>query len=332
LSKIPAMRMLRENPDGTPVKIHATRPDASGPALAFADTRGFEPDWDASDEQYAQFALDHVRLHGIDVLIPTCRMAALAARAEDFARAGCALLVAADGRVARITGSKSDTYEAAQRLGVPVPPSCRVSAASGFAEAVAELRDRGYEACVKPDTGWSAGGFRILRDLRPTLDDLLESVSPVVAAEHYERTLWLSEAAGRPIPDLIVLPYLDDPEISVDCLSSPDGTVLASVARAKDGLYRTFVDHPEAREIAHTLVKQLPLTYLSNVQVRFLNGDPVLLEVNPRASAGVFQTLHTGVNLYWEAVKLAISGEAGPVPTPRLGGRIVVAESTIAMP
>jgi hypothetical protein len=331
-SKIAAVELLRGNPDGTPVEIHATRPGADGPALAFADHRGPEPDWDATDEQYAEFAVQYVRRHGIDVLIPTCRMSALASRAEDFAAAGCALVVAAGERVATITASKSDTYMVARELGVPVPPWFRVSTADTFAEAVADLRGRGLLACVKPDGNWSADAFRILRDEPVTLGDVMAPAGPVVSAVAYERALRRAEEEGHQVPDLIVLPYLDGPEISVDCLSAPDGTVLASVGRVKQAPYRTFTTDPAVYEIARTLVRHLPLAYLSNVQVRFLGGDPVLLEINPRVSAGVAHTRHTGLNLYWSAVKLASTGDAGPVPAPRLSGRIVVVESALSIP
>jgi hypothetical protein len=55
----------------------------------------------------------------------------------------------------------------------------------------------------------------------------------------------------------------------------------------------------------------------------------VLLEANPRPSAGVFQTAFTGLNLPWAAVRLLVRGEPGVLPEPRLGGRVAVTESAV---
>lgn len=79
--------------------------------------------------------------------------------------------------------------------------------------------------------------------------------------------------------------------------------------------------------MATLLVEHFRLPYLSNVQVRFRNGEPVLLEANPRASAGIYQTALTGVNLPWAAVRLLLRGDPGPLAGLRLGGRVAVTET-----
>lgn len=42
------------------------------------------------------------------------------------------------------------------------------------------------------------------------------------------------------------------------------------------------------------------------MQTRVLDGEDVLLELNPRASDGLFHCWKTGVNVAWEAVRLAM--------------------------
>ncbi|WCB91548.1 hypothetical protein DSM104299_00219 [Baekduia alba] len=335
LSKTAVIAMLRDNPDRTPLEIHATRPGGDGPALAFADVRGSEPDWDATDKQYAAFALDYVRRHEIDVLIPTCRIVALASRAQDFAEAGCVLMASVDRRVASITDSKSGTYAAALALGVAVPEWHKVSSADAFAAAVAHVRRGGRRACVKPDTswsGWSADGFRELYDAEHGLVELLAAPKPLISAAAYERALRQAEEQGRLLPELIVMPFLEEPEVSIDCLSTTDGRLLMSVARVKGDPYRTFADDPRLIGIARALVEGLPLAYLSNVQVRWEGDEPKLLEVNARVSAGVAHTGHTGLNLPWSALKLATTGDAGSLRQPDLSGRIAVVGTSILVP
>lgn len=324
-SRVQAMRMLRENPDGRSVTIHATRANLTNPSQQFCDIGGREPGSEVSDEDYGQFAVDYVRQHGIHVIVPTARIAALAARSGELAQLGCTVM-APRHHIAQTTDSKTGTYREAEHLGVKVPPYFRASTAAQFRDAVLYLRSHGHTACVKPDTGWAASSFRIIEDTAMSMDSLLASVRPVIDLETYATALDKAQIEGREIPELIVMPFLQEPEWSVDMLSSAEGRVLAAVPRAKNGWYREFRDEPEALDIARRLAENLPLAYLSNVQMRYLEGELVLLEINPRASAGIFHTEATGTNLYWEAVKYALGGREGDVRQPKLGGRVLLSE------
>jgi len=322
------MRMLRDNPDGRNVIIYATRTNLDNPSQKFCDVGGREPGSEATDEEYAQFAVGHVRRHGIQVVIPTARMAALAMCSGELAAMGCTVM-APRQEIAEITDSKTGTYRQAERMGVRVPPYFRVSSAAQFRDAVYRLRSGGHTACVKPDTGWAASSFRIIDDTAVCLNSLLASAAPVVDLETYATALDKAQVAGREIPELIVMPFLDEPEWSVDMLSSAAGRVLAAVPRAKNGWYREFRNDPQALEIARRLAEGLPLPYLSNVQMRYLEGELVLLEINPRASAGIFHTEATGTNLYWEAVKYALEGREEGIRQPDLGGRVLLSELAV---
>ena len=319
--------MLRENPDGVDVRVHATNVDPDAPALRAADSGGVEPRY-VGDAEYGEFALDQCRRHGIDVLIPPRRLSALAGLTEAFAAAGTALMCSPPAAVEVLT-SKVRTYEAARAAGVPVPPWRRVADADGFLAAVEELGADGERLCFKPAGEFSAFGFRVLDDAPLRLRDLLAAPEPVVSTAAVVDALRRAEAEGSAIPEFLVMPYLDGPEVSVDCLSRPGGSLLVGVARAKRGRYRRLLDDPVPVAVARRLVAHFGLAYLSNVQLRHRHGEPVLLEANPRPSAGIFQTALTGVNLPWAAVRLLLDGDTGPLPAPRLGGRVAVTEAVI---
>ena len=319
------MRMLRDNPDGVDVRVHATNVDRDAPALAAADVAEVEPRH-VGDEEYARFALDFCRRHGVDVLVPPRRLTALAGSAAAFEAAGTRLMCSPPAAVDVLT-SKSRTYEAAGAIGVPVPPWRVVADAEAFRAAVAELSESGERVCMKPAGEFSAFGFRVVDDRPLRIKDLLAAPAPVVSVDAVAGAMRRAADAGRPVPEFLVMPYLDEPEVSVDCLSAPDGTLLTAVPRAKQGRYRLLLDDPAPVEIARRLVGHFGLAYLSNVQLRHRQGRPVLLEVNPRASAGLFQTSFAGLNLPWAAVRLLLSGDPGPLPAPRLGGRIAVIEA-----
>ncbi|MGW5349520.1 ATP-grasp domain-containing protein [Streptomyces sp. NPDC004031] len=321
------MRMLRDNPDGVAVRIHGTNVDPDAPALAACDVSEVEPRH-VGDAEYAEFALDFCRRHAIDVLIPPRRLAALAGRADDFAALGTRLMCSPPDAVTALT-SKTRTYEAARAAGVPVPPWRAVRDAAGFRAAVEELTADGERVCFKPSGEFSAFGFRVLDDRPLRIRDLLAPPVPVVSVRAVAEALERAAEAGESVPEFLVMPYLDGPEVSVDCLSAPGGVPLAAVPRTKQGRYRLLLDDPEAIGIARAVVEHFGLAYLSNVQLRHRAGRPVLLEANPRPSAGVFQTAFTGLNLPWAAVRLLVRGEPGVLPEPRLGGRVAVTESAV---
>jgi hypothetical protein len=319
------MRMLRDNPDAADVRIYGTNVDRDAPALSACEVAEAEPRH-VGDDSYAAFALDFCRRHAIDVLIPPRRLTALAPHADAFAALGTRLMSSPPAAVDVLT-SKNRTYQAARAAGVPVPPWRLVRDAAGFAAAVAELGADGDRVCFKPAGEFSAFGFRVLDDRPLRLRDLLAAPTPRVSLRAVLGALQRAADEGESVPELLVMPYLDGPEVSVDCLSAPGGRVLAALARAKQGRYRLLLDDPALTAVAERLVAHFGLAYLSNVQLRHHRGEPVLLEANPRPSAGLFQTAFTGLNLPWAAVRLLLHGDPGALPAPRLGIRVAVTES-----
>lgn len=325
--RVHAIRMLHNNPDGWPVRVFATRTDTNNPSQQFADVGGTEPGGDVPDAEYAQFSVDYVRANCIDVIMPTDRMTALATRKADFEALGCTLMCA-DAEIGAMAHSKVETYARAASIGIRVPPHFLVRAPAQFRDAVMAIRSTGHVACVKPDTGFAAFSFRIIKDTAMSMENLLLAVKPVVDMETYAVAMEKALLHGEELPPFIVMPYLEEPEVSVDKLTSLTGRSLLSVPRAKQRWYREFPDCPEIVEMVDVLAQRLPLPYFSNIQFRFLDDKPVLLEINDRVSGGIDQTESTGVNAYWEGVRYAVTGEER-VLEPNLGGRVFLHQTSI---
>lgn len=321
------MRLLRQNPDGVEVILYASNVDPAATALSACDVPALEPRY-VGDDEYARFAIDFCRKHGIDVLIPPRRLGALAGRAADFAAVGTRLMCSPPASVRTLT-DKVATYEIAGAAGIPVPPWRVAADADGLRKAVAELSGTGERLCIKPSGEYSAFGFRVLDDRPLSMADLLAPAEPTVSVEAVANAFERAAANGGRVPELLVMPYLDEPEISIDCLSEPGGELLLGIPRAKDGRFRTLLDDPELVAIARRLVGHFELAYLTNVQLRYRAGEPVLLEANPRPSAGLFHTAYADVNLPWAAIRLLLHGDSGLRRPPRLGVRLAVAEAVM---
>lgn len=310
------MDQLRRNPSDRAVEIHATHADANSPVLAAADTADLEPDG-LSPAAYVEFALDQCARRGIDVFIPRLHQSAIVAHRADFEAAGTALLAPTPEAVA-VFEDKVVAYEAVQAVGVGVPPWFRVRNADELIAAVEELEAGGHKACFKPASGAGGVGFRVVTRAPFSLTHLSGFPSPYVPLDQVVAILRDAEEQGEGV-DWLVMPRLDEPEVSVDCLTGPDNVVRMAIGRTKNGRRRGFTLHEQWIEQARLIAGGFGLHYLSNIQFRMFGDEPVLMDVNTRPAGGLHQLSLCGVNAPWAAVQLALGEDPGEIEPPFLG-------------
>ena len=115
------------------------------------------------------------------------------------------------------------------------------------------------------------------------------------------------------------MPRLEQPEVSVDCLTGPDNRVRLAIGRTKNGRRRGFTLHEQWLEPARLIAEGFGLHYLSNIQFRMFGDRPVLMDVNTRPAGGLHQLSLCGVNAPWAAVQLALGEDPGEMEPPFLG-------------
>lgn len=307
------MDQLRRNPSDRAVEIHATHGDPDSPVLAAADTAELEPEG-LSPAAYVEFALDQCQKRGIDVFVPRLHQAAIVAHRAEFAAVGTALLAPPPEAVA-VFHDKVIAYEAVQAVGVPVPPWWRVRTADELVAAVEELEADGHKACFKPASGAGGVGFRVITRAPFSLAQLGGFPSPYVSLDMVVEALAQSDEQV----DWLVMPRLEQPEVSVDTLTGPDNRVRLAIGRTKNGRRRGFTRHEQWLEPARLIAEGFGLHYLSNIQFRMFGDRPVLMDVNTRPAGGLHQLSLCGVNVPWAAVQLALGEDTGVIEPPFLG-------------
>ncbi|MFG2374835.1 ATP-grasp domain-containing protein [Streptomyces sp. NPDC048504] len=312
------MDQLRRNPSDRAVEIHATHGDADSPVLAAADTADLEPEG-LSPAAYVEFALDQCARRGIDVFVPRLHQSEIVAHRADFEAVGTALLAPTPEAVA-VFHDKVIAYEAVQAIGVPVPPWWRVRTAPELVAAVEELEAAGHKACFKPASGAGGVGFRVITRAPFSLMHLNGFPSPYVPLDMVVEAL---EQADEQV-DWLVMPRLEEPEVSVDCLTGPDNLVRLAVGRTKNGRRRGFTLQEQWLEPARRIAEGFGLHYLSNIQFRMFGDRPVLMDVNTRPAGGLHQLSLCGVNAPWAAVQLALGEDPGTMEPPFLGADYAV--------
>ncbi|RKE19779.1 ATP-grasp domain-containing protein [Streptomyces sp. TLI_171] len=291
--------LLRTGP--RPVHVLATHVDPDSPVLAAADLGALEPDG-LSAENYVEFALEFCALHDVDVFLPRLHQLAISVRRRDFEALGTAL-VCPPAPAISLFASKADGYRALDAAGLPTPLWRQADTAAELLAAVEEIEATGAQACLKPATGAGGEGFRILTREPFSLRRLAGYVDAQVQLDQVVQALEHSDGPA----ELLVMPYLHGPEVSVDCLADPDGRLLAAAGRSKQGRRRGFTVEPRYLEPARRLVEQFGVGYLSNVQFRHeLSGRAVVLDINTRPSGGLHQLRLCGLNLPAAALELAL--------------------------
>ena len=316
--------MLRNNPSRTPVRLFGSHVDDAAPMLAHCDQRLPEPS--AEDPRFVDLMLETCLRWHIDVLLPVAGQSMIAHRADEFRSIGTAL-ICPPGAAIDLLADKAATYRALPGNAL-VPPWRVIRSAVEFDRAVAELDGlwtNDHPLIVKPTAGVGADGVRFLTRAEPGLPALLGPVGPVVGVTSFRRAL----AEATEVPPLLVMPYLDGPETSVDVLAS-DGRTLAAVPRSKVGRQRVLGGDPVLPGLAAEMIEHFGLDGLVNVQFRSFQGRPALLEINTRPSGGLYQTALAGVNLPWAAVQLALGERIAPL-RPVTGAEFVLVPSVVPL-
>jgi hypothetical protein len=293
---------LRSNPDDRPVRLLVSHVRADSPTLGTGDQAFLEPP--LTGPAWVGWALEVCERESVDVLWVTREAEAAAAARDAFADVGTRLLAPSSGALVR-TAAKSQVYRRAEALGLPTPPWERVVGVSQAKAALHRLeRLSAYGVCVKPDSGQGAVGvWRLVRDW----DDLPRGVD-------LPRRRWLAHVRRNPTSAWVVLPWLPGAEHSVDVLRSRTGRLLASVVRTKQdsSAEQVATSDPRLSAMSAALLDDLAVAPLANVQWRDQDGSPVLLEVNPRPSGGLFRSSQAlGVDLLWAAIRQEVVGDAG---------------------
>ena len=185
-------------------------------------------------------------------------------------------------------GDKALMHKACAAIPVPQP---RLLLPRSLDEFVAGARELGYPevpVCFKPPVAKGSRGFRILSAEVDRVHELLHE-RPI------NRYMTLPELEGlfrdvEPFPELMLVEYVDAPEITVD-LFADKGEVVFHQTRTREefltGLAMAFktIDRPGLVELTRKVVRHLGLDYYQSVQ--WIGGK--LLEINPRVSTFVYQ-------------------------------------------
>ncbi|WP_202351609.1 ATP-grasp domain-containing protein [Mesorhizobium sp. 113-1-2] len=189
--------------------------------------------------------------------------------------------------------------------GVPIP-AYRLAANATEIESAAE--EVGLPVIVKPAVGSGSSGVRLCRNN----DELAEHATYLLGGQH----IWRSS------PRILVEEFAQGPFFSAHMMGSEIiGIDTADFDRPPYFVFRHFTcpapltddEHERIADISRSCLPALGLGWgPTNVDLRWTNLGPVVIEVNPRVAGGTSPRLvqaACGVDLITEHIKLVVGNE-----------------------
>jgi len=270
----------------------------------------------ASDPGFVQELLRICRDKNISLILPlvTKELFLFSACREQFELIGTKILVSSKEAI-EISNNKSNCYRLLQSNGVRLPGFHVVKNLEAFIHAAFELGHPGKSFCFKPSVSNGSRGVRIVSD---SLDEHHQLFNEKPYNLHITYAHALHILSGKPFPELLVSEYLPGEEYSVDCVADKGQTIIA-VPRSRKKMINgisvqgSFVKDDVIIEQCRQIISILGLHGNIGIQLkRSVEGEPLLLEINPRVQGTIVSALGAGINLPLLAVKMELGEKILP--------------------
>jgi hypothetical protein len=225
--------------------------------------------------------------------MPRREMIAISKYKDRFSAIGVKVMVD-DYKFVDLLNHKDQAYEAFRAEGIGnVPDYYMAKNIEQFKVAYYTLAKKYKWICFKFVKDEGGNSYRLIDNSRKRYSSLFKKQTTRMSLEAALDALSEKETFSP----IMVMPFLPDEEVSVDCLMTPNG--LIAIPRIKGGTRIERIRYDE--EILSTcrlFFEKFPLVQPCNVQFKYLNGVPYLLEVNTRMSGGIqMSCAASGVNI-----------------------------------
>ena len=271
-----------------------------------------------TDPTYADSLIEICKKEKIDILLPimSAELNTLSTNKERFASVGTQVSVS-DPEPLLVANNKLKLLDFIRKSGLPFADYVEVQSLQDLKEAVRLLGYPSKRVCVKTLEGSGSRGFRILSENVSRLQMFLND-KPTAGIVTFDEFSNILEGAEE-FPPLFVMEYLPGHEYSVDLLAD-HGRVVASCCRKGLRMENSIMleavidDNPAVTDLCNTVTEKLGLDGNIGFDLKEReDGTPLIMECNPRITAGVPYFALAGVNLPYLCVKKLLGEEIAKV-------------------
>ena len=307
-SIIQSLRKVKERK----IRIVATDVHRDAAGLYLADKYYIVPY--GTDPAYPEEMLKIASRENVDIILPlsSLELLALSRFKKRFEEKCIRVLISAPEKIA-IALNKYRTYRFLEEKGFTkiLPKYHLVKSIKELEDAAENLGFPAKPFIIKPPQGKGQRGFRIIvKQKISSVTDFLNTKPYDAYMDYHELIRILGKEEN--FPPLLVMEFLPGKEYTIDVLCK-EGISYAAVPRYRKrttlGVSTIGVTerNEELIKITRNLIRLFGFDYIINIQFKYdENGEPKLLEVNPRIAGTVCLTIESGINLPYAAIKLAL--------------------------
>lgn len=317
-----ALYALHHNPDGIRIRTVGTDVKTGVLARHWLDSLYQVP---APEEAgYLEALLALCTKESVDLVIPqtTRELAVFARHKAAFEAQGTRVMVSSLPAIA-VANNKAALLKVAQELQLPHPAFVLTRSRQELVDAARQLGYPRTPVVVKPPVSNGGRGFRVLREEAWDLARFLQE-KPSGEEIALDALLAILERGTSPLqeetwPSLLVTEYLPGDEYSVDAFLGARVQVAVPRLRKEIRSGISFANELEYRadlmQASIALGRRIGLRYAVGFQFKLdEDGQPKLLECNPRVQGTMVASLFGGANVIWMGVKEALGELVDWVP------------------
>jgi len=262
-----------------------------------------------SSNQYIPELLNYCQDNKIDLILPCAdeELIPLAHSRDLFEKLGCQVLVSSEESLKTIldksllfkfcTDNFMEKYIAKYYV---------CNNINDLLARYRELKGLNYKVCVKPIKTHGSRGFKIISESVSKEDFFNKKLNPYYIS--IDCLCDILSQGDDTFQDLFVMEYLPNQEYSVDCCKTQNEFLCVPRTREiiKEGICvaGTVTKNTELINTAQHLYNTLGLTYHANIQFKYnSDGEPKLLEINPRFSGTMEHCRAAGINFVEVAIR-----------------------------
>jgi hypothetical protein len=193
---------------------------------------------------------------------------------------------------------------------VNIPDMELVNTRKEFEDAYDNMSKKHPRLCIKYNVDEGGQSYKLISERKPNIGRISENNGLVYTYDYICQCLDCVER----FQDLIVMPYLNGVEISIDCLGLGDELLAIPGYKLNNRVTRLDLDE-SLIGIAKKIYNIVKLDMPFNIQLRYNNDKLYLLEINTRLSGGAWKDNYIGINFPYLAAKKLL-GELDALPTP----------------